>query len=114
MGPPRDIGIAEAFDIIVSVHDVLRYDLGSRSTREGRIAFWSTAVELGGRRGGASGAIFNTGGNAGGILAPILTPRVGERFGWPYAVALGSLACVLGLVLWLGIRTGEREQVDLA
>lgn len=44
VGPPRDIGIAEAFDIIVSVHDVLRYDLGSRSTREGRIAFWSTAV----------------------------------------------------------------------
>ncbi|MFN7977554.1 MAG: hypothetical protein U0P30_05415 [Vicinamibacterales bacterium] len=44
VGPPRNIGIAEAFDIIVSIHDQLRYDLGSRSTREGRVAFWSSAV----------------------------------------------------------------------
>lgn len=44
VGPARDIGIAEAFDIIVTIHDQLRYDLGSRSTRDGRIAFWSTAV----------------------------------------------------------------------
>lgn len=42
--PPRDIGIGEAFDIIVDVHDTLRYDLGSRSSRDYRIAFWSTAV----------------------------------------------------------------------
>lgn len=44
VAPPRDISIGEAFDIIVDVHDTLRYDLGSRSSRDYRIAFWSTAV----------------------------------------------------------------------
>ena len=44
IGPARDISIGEAFDIIVGVHDTLRFDLGSRSTRDSRIAFWSAAV----------------------------------------------------------------------
>ena len=37
---------------------------------------WTTAVELGGRRGGTAAGICNTGGNAGGLLAPIVTPLV--------------------------------------
>ena len=46
--------------------------------------FWVTAVEVGGRRGGLSASIFNTGGNAGGILAPIVTPWISDAldFGW--------------------------------
>ncbi|MFO0889715.1 MAG: MFS transporter [Isosphaeraceae bacterium] len=64
---------------------------------------WATAIELGGRRGGSSAALFNTGGNAGGILAPIITPAVGNLLGWPYAVALGALVCLGGLVLWFWI-----------
>src|SRR5262249_8987541 len=35
---------------------------------------WTTAVELGGRRGGTAAGIFNTGGNLGGQLAPWVTP----------------------------------------
>src|SRR5262249_20912314 len=31
---------------------------------------WTTAIELGGRRGATAAGIFNTGGNAGGSLAP--------------------------------------------
>jgi MFS family permease len=69
---------------------------------------WSTAVELGGRRGGSSAAVFNTGGNAGGILAPILTPWVGERLGWGYALGLGAAICLVGVALWLGINPGPR------
>jgi MFS family permease len=68
---------------------------------------WATAIELGGRRGGSSAAIFNTGGNAGGILAPIITPVVGQLLGWGYAVALGALICVAGLVLWIWIEPGK-------
>jgi MFS family permease len=64
---------------------------------------WATAIELGGRRGGSSAALFNTGGNAGGILAPIITPRIGETLGWGYAVSLGALICLAGLVLWIWI-----------
>ena len=70
--------------------------------------FWASAIELGGRRGGSSAALFNTGGNAGGLLAPIITPWVGEQLGWGYAVALGGLICLAGVVLWFWIDLDER------
>lgn len=44
VGGPRSIGIGEAFAIIARIHDELRFDLGSRSTRDDRINFWSAAV----------------------------------------------------------------------
>lgn len=44
-GPVRgNISIQRAFDIIVTIHDTLRFDLGRNSTRDARIAFWSAAV----------------------------------------------------------------------
>lgn len=46
VGPPRSIGIGEAFALMVRVHDELRFDLGSRSTRDSRVAFWSAAVAV--------------------------------------------------------------------
>jgi ACS family glucarate transporter-like MFS transporter len=64
---------------------------------------WTTAFEIGGRRGGTAGGICNTGGNAGGLIAPILTPWVGVHFGWASALGLGSLICLLGVALWLWI-----------
>jgi MFS family permease len=69
---------------------------------------WSTAIELGGHRGGSSAAVFNFGGNAGGILAPIVTPWVGEHLGWGSAVALGGLICLAGVTLWFWIDPRER------
>jgi hypothetical protein len=44
VGPPRSIGINEAWSIIVDVHNRLGYDLGSSSTREQRVDFLWTAV----------------------------------------------------------------------
>lgn len=44
VGPPRSIGFNEAWQIIVTIHNVLGIDLGSRSTRESRIAFLNAAV----------------------------------------------------------------------
>jgi MFS family permease len=70
--------------------------------------FWVTAIELGGRNGGTSGGICNTGGNAGGILATGLTPWVSEAFGWFWGLSLGSLVCLLGVGLWAGIDPAER------
>jgi sugar phosphate permease len=76
--------------------------------------FWTTAVEVGGARGGTSAGICNTGGNLGGILATSLTPLVSAYFGWFVGLSLGSLVCLLGVVLWLWIdpqqRSGDREQ----
>jgi ACS family D-galactonate transporter-like MFS transporter len=85
--------------------------LGVVGAAEG--AFWSTAVELGGLRGGAAAAIMNTGGNGGGMLAPYLTPLVSKHLGWPWGIGLGGLVCLAGAMCWLLIdptdRGSERE-----
>jgi MFS family permease len=77
--------------------------LGALGLAEG--AFWVTAVEVGGNRGGLSAAIFNTGGNAGGMLAPAVTPWISESLGlgWQYGIGLGSLVCLSGAAAWLWI-----------
>jgi ACS family D-galactonate transporter-like MFS transporter len=80
--------------------------LGAVGAAEG--PFWATVVELGGRRGGSAAALFNTGGNAGGLLAPIVTPLVGQYLGWGYAVGLGGVICLLGVVLWFWIDPAEQ------
>lgn len=80
--------------------------LGAVGASEG--PFWATAVELGGRRGGSSAAFFNTGGNAGGLLAPVVTPITGQRFGWGWAVGIGGVICLAGVVLWFWIDPDER------
>jgi MFS family permease len=70
---------------------------------------WSTAIELGGRRGGLSAGIFNTGGNLGGALAPVVTRGFGDLFGsWVPGFYLGSGVCFAGLLLWFWIDPGER------
>jgi MFS family permease len=79
--------------------------LGAVGTAEG--AFWVTAIELGGPRGGSYAGFLNTGGNVGGLLAPVLTPWIGVHYGWGYAVGLGALICLLGVLFWLGVEIGE-------
>jgi sugar phosphate permease len=74
--------------------------------------FWATAVELGGRRGGTSAGICNTGGNLGGILGTSLTPWVSEQYGWYWGLSLGSLVCLLGVGLWYWIDPAERARED--
>jgi hypothetical protein len=44
VGPARTIDFNEAWTIITTIHNVLGVDLGSRSTRDGRIAFLNAAV----------------------------------------------------------------------
>jgi MFS family permease len=70
--------------------------------------FWTTAVALGGRRGGASAAILNTGGNAGGLLAPVVTPLFSHYLGWEGGIGLACVMGVLGAVLWYGVDPTER------
>jgi MFS family permease len=69
---------------------------------------WSTAIELGGRHGGTAAGIFNTSGNLGGLIAPVLTPWISGLFGWGWGIGLGGLACLFGVVLWLGVDPAER------
>ncbi len=88
--------------------------LGVLGTLEG--PFWVTAVEVGRGRGGLSAGVFNTGGNAGGIIAPIITPWISTDlgYGWQAGLALGSVVCCGGAVLWLWIdNSPTKEAQDL-
>jgi hypothetical protein len=46
VGPTRSISFGEAYNIILTVHNELGYNLGSRSSRESRIDFLWTAVAV--------------------------------------------------------------------
>jgi MFS family permease len=74
--------------------------------------FWTTGIDLGGRRGGTAAGILNTGGNAGGLIAPVVTPWVGIHWGWYWALVLGSAICMLGVGLWAWIDPAERVRED--
>ena len=84
--------------------------MGALGTCEG--PSWATAIELGGRRGGTSAGIFNTGGNVLGSLAPPLVPWIaaqaeGRGWGQGWGLATAGLVSVLGATLWLGINPAE-------
>src|SRR2546426_2846073 len=70
-------------------------------------AFWLTAVELGGTRGGSAAAIINTGGNGIGLLAPLFTPAISASLGWKWGISIGGLIAILGGVCWWFIRLEE-------
>jgi MFS family permease len=101
------LGVVAAVNAMQPIWIVVAFSLAMAALGGSEATFWSTAVELGGRRGGTAAAILNTGGNAGGVLSPVLTPWIGERYGWPYALGLAGALCVLGAALWLGVRTGQ-------
>jgi len=75
-------------------------------------AFWTTAVELGGPRGGTAAAVMNTGGNGIGLLAPLVTPFVGARLGWTWGISLGAVIALAGAVCWFWIEPRQRGRND--
>lgn len=83
--------------------------LGMGALGASESSFWVTGVELGGKRGGLSAAILNTGGNLGGIPAPYLTPLLSERFGWQAGMGVASVLCFIGACLWFWINPDESK-----
>ncbi|MGH9547862.1 MAG: hypothetical protein ACRD3W_00745, partial [Terriglobales bacterium] len=79
---------------------LVTFSLAMASAGLGEGSFWTTAVEIGGSAGGVSAAIMNTGGNSGGALAPMLTPLLASQLGWQGSIALSSVFCLVGAVLW--------------
>ncbi len=81
--------------------------------------FWTTVVALGGRFGGTTAGIMNTGGNAGGTLSPYITPLLGTLFaerygadlGWRLSLAIAGGIAVAGAALWWGITPPEETPV---
>lgn len=74
--------------------------------------FWTTAIELGGKRGATSAAIFNTGGNVGGLVAPWATPRLMRQLGWNYTIGVSVIGLLVGAILWIWIDPAERLPHD--
>jgi MFS transporter, ACS family, D-galactonate transporter len=75
--------------------------LGSLGLSEA--AFWNTAVELGGTRGGTAAAVMNTGGNGIGLLAPVVTPWIALHVNWQAGIGIGAVVAFLGALCWLWI-----------
>ena len=80
--------------------------MAAAGTSEG--AFWTLAVEIGGKRGGLAAAILNTGGNAGGLIAPVLMPYLSDWFGWQAGFGVAGACCFLAAVCWIWIDPQER------
>jgi MFS transporter, ACS family, D-galactonate transporter len=98
--------ICFAFGIAAQAHPwtVIAFTLALASLGLSEAAFWQTAIELGGARGGTAAALMNTSGNGIGLLAPIFTPLIAERLGWKAGLGMGALVCLAGALCWLWIR----------
>jgi MFS transporter, ACS family, D-galactonate transporter len=82
--------------------------MAAAGTSEG--AFWTLAVEIGGKRGGLAAAILNTGGNAGGLIAPFMMPYLSDWFGWQAGFGVAGVCCLLAALCWVWI--DPREHLD--
>ncbi len=100
------VGLALAVDSPEQKTTFFALALAAVGLCEGPI--WTTAVELGGRRGGLSGSIVNAGGNLGGMPAPALTPRIGNAFGWNWAIAVVVPICLVGGLLLAFVNPREK------
>jgi ACS family glucarate transporter-like MFS transporter len=65
---------------------------------------WVAGLEIGGEHCATAAAIVNTGGNLGGLAAPVVTAYVARAFGWNAGFLVASGVCMVGVLLWFGIR----------
>jgi MFS transporter, ACS family, glucarate transporter len=69
--------------------------------------FWVATMAVAGHHGPVATGVLNTGGNLTGIVGGLMVPVTASLFGWPAAIATGSLFAVTGAVLWLFVRADE-------
>jgi len=60
--------------------------------------FWATVTEMARDRVGGACSILNAGAQVGGFFAPILTPLIALRAGWRWALYVGCLVALSGVV----------------
>ncbi len=85
--------------------------MAAAGTSEG--AFWTLAVEIGGRRGGLAAGILNTGGNAGGLIAPVLTPYLSAWLGWQAGFGVAGVCCLAAAACWAWIDPREHLEPEV-
>lgn len=71
-------------------------------------AYWSSTVDLSKPHAGTLSGLMNTGANMGGSLSPTLTPWLAEQFGWPASLVTAACIAMLGGLMWVKIKPGDR------
>jgi len=69
--------------------------------------FWVATMAVSGRHATVATGILNTGANIPGIIGGVTVPITAGLFGWPTAIALGSVFAVVSALLWLFVRADE-------
>lgn len=80
---------------------LMSLSLGSASCSD--VAYWATAIHIGGNQVGAATGILNTGSNVGGSFAPVLTAFIASGAGWHWGLYFGCLVAMAGMLVWLWI-----------
>jgi ACS family glucarate transporter-like MFS transporter len=68
---------------------------------------WVATMQVAGRHSQVATGVLNTGGNVPGIIGGVMVPVLAGWFGWPVAIASGSVFAFIGAALWLFIRADE-------
>jgi ACS family glucarate transporter-like MFS transporter len=68
---------------------------------------WVATMAVSGRHAAVATGILNTGANLPGVLGGLLVPITAGLFGWPAAMATGSVFAIIGALLWIFIRADE-------
>lgn len=68
---------------------------------------WVATMAVSGKHAQVATGLLNTGGNIPGIAGGLMVPVIANVFGWPAAIASGSLFAFLGAALWFFVRADE-------
>lgn len=82
---------------------LLSLSFGCTQLTEG--SYWAASISIAGKHASAAAGVLNTGGNIVGGIGALLVPITAEAFGWVPALATGSVFAIIGVGLWLLVRT---------
>ncbi len=99
------LAAANATDPIVAVV-LLSLCLACQQFTEG--AFWAATIAVAGKHSSSACGVLNTGGNVVGGIGALMVPITVKFFGWPAALATGTVFALVGALLWCWIRA-DRE-----
>ncbi len=75
-------------------------------------AAWASALDIGGRSGGAAAGLMNAASNAAGFASPALMGFVLDQWrDWNAVLLCGVATTILGCVLWIGVNPREKQSL---
>jgi MFS family permease len=74
-------------------------------------AYWAATIAVADRHAASATGVLNTGGNLVGFAGALAVPVIARWLGWPWAIASGAVAALVGAALWLWIRADRRLEL---